>query len=396
MKKILFVSLFLFWSLCCGAQIYDLSNYELLWEDLFTGNRSWNTSTFVEQSSDPGFVPRWECFQSEWWPYYVTTDREYDHQAYQTTHAQFGNDNKLHLLTECKSTSKNLKCDDPLGYIIPSFAYCSHYYQGQYYPPHRKVYYHSGMIETINDSSWFGYYEIRCQLPVHPGEGIAFWLFGTGPSTYEEIDIFEHSQGDAEATGNLATGFSCGIWYNPDGTNYSAGNGNAGAQNSSKYYAGVSAANDLTHEHTFGLEWLPNRITWFFDGQVIHDCGDPDIIPQNLLNLRVTNVVKHDAMNPLGSSPYWQGSAEMIIDYIRVYKLISDCNTNIVIQSVNDLTNYSPGVKHNITIGSVNGLSVPTSTNLILRADNSITSSGELTIPIGAEITFMVHPCVNY
>lgn len=400
MKKFALLYFLLTTVLCVKAQMYDTGNYQLLWEDQFTGNRSWNTNTFIEQSNEPGFVLRWECKLSEYWPYYVTTDPQCAHQAYQPNNARFGMDNKMRLVAEWKSLIP-LECDDPLGYILPAGALCSTTYNGTFYPPHNKVFYHSGMIETIDNSNWYGYYEIKCQLPVHDGESAAFWLYGHGPSTYEEIDIFEHSQGDSHATGNMATDFSCGIWYNPDGTNYKPDtlHPEIRAHNYFKRYVEVAENNDLTNEHVFGLEWLPDRITWFFDGNVVNDCAIPDSIPQHQMNLRVTHPVDNGAIETsFNLFPKWHGSDEFVIDYIKVYKLISDCETDLYIQSANDFVNYDYGVKHSITIDSSNGITVPSNTNLIMRAEDSITitNNGGFTVPLGVDLTLMVHSCVDY
>lgn len=398
MKKYFTLGILVLSILYGKAQIYDTFNYQILWEDQFTGNRSWNTSTFIEQSNDSGFVPRWECMLHEWWPYCVTTDKEKTHQAYQPSNTRFGNDNKMRLVAECKSCLLPLVCNSSSGYIIPSNAYCSGTINGTYYPPHHTVFYHSGAIETLENNNWFGYYEIKCRLPVHDGEAAAFWLFGTGPSSYEEIDIFEHSKDDSQATNNLATGFSCGIWYNPDGTNYFSDSLHPScAHNYAKRYIEVAGSNNLSNEHIFGLEWLPNRLTWYFDGQIINEYTVTDYIPQHPLNLRVTHPVDNNAMNSL-MTPQWQGSDEVVIDYIKVYQLISDCNSDVYIQNANGFINYNHGVKRSITIGSANGITVPSNTNLIMRAENSITitNSGGFTAPAGVDLTFMVHPCVNY
>lgn len=395
MKKTIFISFLIMLTLWVKAQIFDPINYQICWNETFEGNRSWNTNTFFEQSNDPNFIPRWDCMIRQWWPYCVTTG-ENTHQAYQTTNARFGSDNRMRLVAECISNSIPLACDDPNGYSIPYNACCSCTINGHEYLPHENIFYYSGTIETIADTNWFGYYEIKCQLPVHDGEGAAFWLVGSGPSTYEEIDIFEHSIGDCHITGNLSTDFSCGIWFNPNGTNYVPTPNNNGAQNYSKRYLTVPINNNLTNEHTYGLEWLPNRVTWYFDGIVIHECTDSFCIPQHRLNLKVTHPVKSEALDPATLLPYWTGSDEVIIDNIKFYKLISDCNTDVNIRNTTDINDYTPGIKHSIIMGSSNGITFPTNTKLIMRAENNITITSGVTIPSGADVTLMVHPCVNY
>lgn len=396
MKKFIYLIGLMLLSLKIMAQIGDVENWDILINEEFAGNRWWNTSTFKEQSSDPAFTQRWDCMTAEWWPYYITSD-ENSHQAYQPSHARFGNDQRMRLVAECVSPSAPLVCANG-DYLLPQNAYCSHTYNGHYYPPHPSIFYYSGTIETTQFNCWFGYYEIRCQLPVHPGEGSAFWLFGTGPNTYEEIDIFEHSLGDSQATGDMATDFSCGIWFNPHGTNYSSNEFNDGADNYNKKYLSVSAANDLTQEHVYGMEWLPDRITWYFDGQVVNECTDRAVIPQHPLRLKVTHNVKNDAINAREPNlPIWTGSDEMVIDYVRYYKMRTDCDRDAIIANVSDW-NSTVGLKKAITIGSASGIDVPANSKKCLRATESITITGEggFAIPLGAQVTLITHDCVNY
>lgn len=376
------------------AQIGDVENWDIFINEEFAGNRDWDTNTFKEQSSDTGFTQRWDCMTAEWCPYYITTD-EHSHQAYQPSHARFGKDKKMRLVAECVSPLTPLVCAND-DYLLPQNAYCSFTYNGHYYPPPPAIFYYSGTIETTQFDCWFGYYEIKCRLPVHPGEGAAFWLFGTGPNTYEEIDIFEHSLVDSQATNNMATGFSCGIWYNPNGTNYNSNDHNSGADNYCKKFLAVSTANDLTHNHVFGMEWLPDRITWYFDGQVVNECTDREVIPQHPLRLKVTHDVKHDVIDEDSKLPIWTGTDEMVIDYVRYYKMRTDCETDAVIANVSDWNN-TIGMKKTITIESAGGLVVPINSNKCLRASESITISGngEFIIPLGAQATLITHDALT-
>lgn len=245
-------------------------------------------------------------------------------------------------------------------YLIPGGACCTCTIDGKYYPPHLSIFYYSGTIETILSDCWFGYYEIKCQLPVHPGEGAAFWLFGAGQDNYEEIDIFEHSKYDSKATGNMATDYSCGIWFNPEGTNYTPNEYNSGAHNYAKKYLAVSEANNLTNEHIF---------------------------------------VKDDALdNSNPRRPLWTGSDEMIVDYVKYYQIRNNCETDVLIQNVSDWNNNVSGLNRTITIGSTSGIVVPSNTNKSLRASESITitNNGDFTIPAGAQVTFLIHDCIDY
>ena len=60
------------------------------------------------------------------------------------------------------------------------------------------------IVDTNHVGNWpplygqfrYGYFEIRCQIPVHEGSKTAFWLWDAQTDEYyEEIDVFEFSWG---------------------------------------------------------------------------------------------------------------------------------------------------------------------------------------------------------
>ena len=382
------------------SQIND-ENWELVFDEDFTINRWWDTNTFKEQCSDISYQQRWDCMSEEWWPYRVTTG-EKSHQAYQPSHARFGSDHKLRLVAECMSTTTPLSCEAG-DYIRPDGALCSYYSSTMSFPLHNSIFYYSGTIETTRYDNWFGYYEVKCQLPSHPGEGSAVWLFGKGDNTYEEIDIFEQSKYDAGpgGDGGMDTICSCGIWYNSNGTNYYANDHDPdSAKNFCKNYIYAPSDNDFSQEHIFALKWHPDSIIWYLDGQEVNSCRDRSMIPQSPLRLKITHSVKEDAISydtTFTPTPTWIGSDEMVVDYIRYYRLKTDCGTDLVIDELNDW-NQCLGVKKSITIDPDNDFIVPNNCNKCLIASDSITITRgtKFTIPLGSKVTFMIHECVNY
>ena len=69
--------------------------------------------------------------------------------------------------------------------------------------------------------------------------------------------------------------------------------------------------------HTFGCEWMPDHVIWYFDGQVVNEFYDKDNIPHRPMNLNVNyaidNYYRHGGTK-------WIGPDEMVIDYIKVYQ----------------------------------------------------------------------------
>lgn len=380
MKKFAYLCVMMLLSLDMIAQYID-NNWTEVINDNFSDFIGWNQSSFVELSRFQGYQPVWECFMED--SFTGVTSRE-RHQAYQTTHAFLNANNKMTLKAEFASFNSMI-CG--IDFTIPSGHYCSD--DNHLFPT--GIYYYSGTIET-KSKYWFGYYEMKCKLPVHQGVKTSFWLLGGGPHSYEEIDIFEHSEDDCSH--QLNKGFSCGIWYNPDSTNYKYDSINQvpGAHNTVKlFYVADDSSSDLTDEHTFACDWMPNRITWFFDGEVIFQCNNRSEIPQYPMRIKVTHPLTDNAM--AGNSPGWLGTDAVTINHIKYYQLEFDCDTDVAIRNVSDILSYQRGVKHSIAIGATGGLVFPNDTEMTFIASESLTIDKECVIPIGAKVTMIASGC---
>lgn len=177
--------------------------------------------------------------------------------------------------------------------------------------------YTSARIRTINKADFlYGRLEARLSLPSTTGIWPAFWMMPTdsvygGWAASGEIDIMESINVAERTYGTIHFG---GNW--PD--NASAG--------------GVNPATgaDLTQFHTYGIEWEPDEIRWYFDGQHFHTetsaswytdaaQGNPrapfDQYFHFLLNVAVGG---NWPGYPDQTSVFPQ---EMVVDWVRVYDL---------------------------------------------------------------------------
>lgn len=127
------------------------------------------------------------------------------------------------------------------------------------------------------------------------------------------------------------------------------------------------------------------------DGEVVNDYCDVDSIPCHPLTIKVNYAIDNSAL--ANGVPAWRGNGTMTVEYVKVYKLKCDCNTDVTITNNTQLANFDQKVKHNITIGSSNGITVLTNTNVTMRACNSITINGPFEVPTGAQLGMIVHPC---
>ena len=404
MKKFIYLCGMMLITINIMAQIdpYD-RNWDTVFFDDFSGNRYWDRH-WDDSTGIPGYKPLWRCFSYNLWKSGVTKyDKQYpNYAAYQRSNAVFGPDGTLKLVGEFK-TIKNMACgrnsiSDTTYSPAPWRKYC-HYCDD---PANQDlvIHYYTGMIEST-DSLGYGYYEIRCKMPVHPGTHDAFWFWGDY-GTYEEIDVFEH--GADMCAGNIEKGFNSGIFYNPDGPNYlpimdSVTNEELfhGAYNYSHIsYLTPTTSQPLSEYHTYGCLWLPERIAWYFDGELFKEETDPTHIPQHPMWLKITHHLDNHAIFGSDTLPdWWRGTDEMVIDYVKHYKLKTDCDTNTVLRNNADFDGFHYSVKRSIAMGGQSGstLSAPNNTTLTFRAVDSIIIDGPFEVPQGTEMTLIIQEC---
>ncbi len=107
----------------------------------------------------------------------------------------------------------------------------------------------------------YGYFEARMKWKTQPGAWPAFWLIPVegaaenGPHEAGEIDVFE-GQGSEPHTffGTIHT------WKGSQHL----------ASTSSRNRFPLPVDTDFAEYHTYGLLWVPGRVTWYFDGEPLH------------------------------------------------------------------------------------------------------------------------------
>lgn len=372
MRKTVYLYLILLLSLDMTAQIEFDNNWVPVINDDFHDFQGWN-DYFKENCRYPGYQQTWECYAREYFTGITNGNRPH---AYQTSHTCLDAGNKITLKAEHISNTP-LVCG--VDYFVPLGKQCPDGTAHQF----DTVFYFSGMLETV-DKYWFGYYEIKRRIPIHVGAKTSFWLYGQGTNYYEEIDIFENTAEFHEISPER--GYSCGIHYNPDSSDYNSANHSINL----KYQFADSIPN-VNQLHTYACEWLPDRVRWFFDDELIFECNDRTEIPQHPMRLKVTHPVTTSAVEE--GVPTWQGCDTVIISHIKYYQLEFDCGTDLAIRNVNAITGYQPGVKHSIVMGASGGLEVPQSVDITFRASESITIDNEFSIPMGAQVRMMVQGC---
>jgi beta-glucanase (GH16 family) len=162
--------------------------------------------------------------------------------------------------------------------------------------------YISGMISSEQSFSMqYGYFEMRAQLPAGAGLWPAFWMLpvdGTGPA---ELDVMEVLGQNPKILYVTAHSNATGVKTEAQGR---------------KLVADMSSG-----YHTFGVDWGPQVITWYFDGAAAMQIATPADMHGPMYMIANLAVGGYWPGSPDASTPF---PAEMKIDYIRAYERLSD------------------------------------------------------------------------
>jgi beta-glucanase (GH16 family) len=157
--------------------------------------------------------------------------------------------------------------------------------------------YTSGVITTYKSfSQLYGYFEMRAEMPAGAGFWPAFWLLPENNAWPPELDV-------TEQIGSMP------------GIDYVTAHTNVGKFNN-MISSGVDVGNTTQGFHTYGVNWTPTTITWYFDGQAIATCATPADMHSPMY--MIVNLA-------VGAKGSWPGPANagskavMQIDYVRAY-----------------------------------------------------------------------------
>lgn len=399
MKKFIYLCGMMLLSVDIMAQI-DLNdkNWNAILMENFDEGASywqWNQQTFVNPSQT------WRAYPGSG----VTHGSE--HQIYQPGQCQIDVVNQHMKLVAEYDFDGRIPLND---YDLPSWMWPN-------YPSSTGLYYFSGTINYINRNSGhrtpevgifrYGYFEIRCKLPTHRGAFPAFWLYAANDESatdrfYEEIDIFEYSWscGDPFAVwephpnpnptnAGDSRVFTTGIYHNHTGQSP-----NHGTESFARNYPRIpSTSYDVGGWHTYGCEWMPDHVYWYFDGQLVNSYTNPGHIPCHPLILKANYAI--DGYFVHGNS-VWEGTDVMTIDYINVYQLRWDCQTDETITCQSDLDNFDYSVKNSISITSTNNEPIVSSgDNITFRFTDTFEITGAFEVQQGGQFAVIRQDCAD-
>ena len=83
--------------------------------------------------------------------------------------------------------------------------------------------------------------------------------------------------------------------------------------------AGTQVAGDFSQWHTFAMDWLPNRITWYVDGVKQFETTDRNVIPRSSMHLAIQldmGPFEEWIPAPDETTP---AEVDLEVDWVRVY-----------------------------------------------------------------------------
>jgi beta-glucanase (GH16 family) len=242
--------------------------------------------------------------------------------------------------------------------------------------------YTSGRIQTASTfTQQYGRFEASIKIPKGQGMWPAFWMLGGNnwPTT-GEIDVMEN-------VGNTPNT----VYGTVHGPGYSGANGVGGNKTIG------SALGDAFH--TYAVDWSPNLIIWYLDGQEYFR-----VTPANINGNTCVYDHPFDMILNLAVGGSWPGSPDastafpqsMLVDYVRVSAWNSDTTTppappatgNALKSTFSsrciDIPGANPADGTRLQMYDCNGTSAQSWT---FNSDGTLTSMGKCMDPAGGTLT---------
>ncbi len=259
---------------------------------------------------------------------------------------------------------------------------------------------HTGVEFVGLEGLGYGYYEIQARLQettgIQSGLWPAFWTVQgikdtlPTPQWYEEIDIFEPDNCQVQAGQNV-----CGYWHqlDPQITVYDTDNRHKDQ--------GICNNLDLQLWHKYAIEWTPGRLLFYVDDisffWLLESRGDtvPSHDNTNLeIDLQVGGGEGQCPPRNVDGSSVLNGSlGNYDINYFRYYQL--SCSNEIITETLGDNYNFYNYV-HDIKQSCIfKNTSIPTNTDISIRASDFVTLKNNFSVPLGVEFSIIPTKCFN-
>lgn len=238
----------------------------------------------------------------------------------------------------------------------------------------------------------YGYYEIRFRLPALPpspktykGHGGTFWLWSGGYNYWSEIDMFEINAYDVSTNSYYQTGCN---------THFQETSSSPHITEGLPLYSPGFLPNTW---HTVGMNWTSTAIDFYVDGvQQYSAHNHPDSLrPMSIIINCGGNYtpldnycVPFDTVSTNGT--YFPYTYE--IDYVKIWQLKKDCNTNVAITTFNPAI-YSNQLHKSVTMGT--NVNIANQNNQSFWGSNYILINEGTSVNNQSNVLFNITNCNN-
>jgi len=177
--------------------------------------------------------------------------------------------------------------------------------------------YYAGRVESKGKyATTYGFLEARMHFVKPYGHQTAFWMMPEGNGMEDPWGVDGSANDGAEIDiieANKLKSFSCGLHWDAYGKNRKSNGKNISAENMHN-----------VEFHTVGFEWSEEYLRWYFNGEMVREITDQNLIPRvphfiyfsgsmwDQTNWVVGSALDNELIQGDGDAAY--------IDYIRVYK----------------------------------------------------------------------------
>lgn len=247
----------------------------------------------------------------------------------------------------------------------------------------------NGTSSVINPDNplYYGYYEIEARITKgtqkldNIGLWPAFWFFDSGydslTSKYwvEEVDIFE--PGACQVKDDY-TAFH--YWtLNDDSQPGSPANRWLDPEHECLFYNV-----DMFNWHRWGVEWLPDRLTYYYDGIPVHTIRKK-VPSHDKPKLYLDLEVDASCTNPTNQSNFFIGSFQ--INYFRYY---TPATCSGVIDEIHgdgyNFTSWDNSINNVKVYCIFKNTSIPTGSTTIIRTSDYVELKENFTVPYGSTL----------
>ncbi|RVU14353.1 family 16 glycosylhydrolase, partial [Methylobacterium oryzihabitans] len=194
--------------------------------------------------------------------------------------------------------------------------------------------YSSGLLSSfVSFQQTYGYYEIRADMPRGQGLWPAFWLLPADLGPTSELDVFEALGQDPFSVLMTAHSRATGV-HTKEGFSV--------------------ATPDLTQGyHTFGMDWGPQHITWYFDGVAVASVDTPADLKNRPMYMVANLAVGGNWAGPPNSDSL-ASDPHLRIDYIRAYATENTVSTTAALNRAGGPSlDYLQGTQLNDTLSGL-------------------------------------------